>query len=67
MAARVEVVIEPLAVGYADAAKMIGVGRTKVWQLAKEGKLKTIKIGADSKITVESIRKYVADLAAASG
>lgn len=67
MAAKTEVVIEPVAVSYEDAGKMLGIGRTKAWQLAKEGKLKTIKIGADSKIVVESIRKFVAELAAGSG
>jgi len=61
----VTVAVEPVAVGYETAGEMLGVGRTKAWQLAKEGKLQTIKIGADRKVVVESIRRYVAELALA--
>jgi hypothetical protein len=62
--AQVVIEIEPEAVSYEDAGRMLGVGRTKAWQLAKEGKIKTIKIGADDKVVVASIRRFVADLAA---
>jgi hypothetical protein len=41
---------------------MLGIGRTKAWQLARDGKLKTVKVGADNKIVVASIRSFVAEL-----
>jgi hypothetical protein len=61
----ISVVIEPVAVGFETAGEMLGVGKTKAWELAKAGKLDTIKIGADSKVVVESIRRFVASELAA--
>lgn len=55
------VFIEPLAVKRSTAAKMLDCGATKIYGLCRAGKLKTIKVGADRRITVESIKQYVAD------
>jgi hypothetical protein len=49
--------LEPVAVRRATAAKMLDCGVTTVWRLCKEGKLDTIKIGADERVTVESIKR----------
>jgi hypothetical protein len=62
MVTKVDVFIEPVLVSYEDAGKMLGIGRTKAWQLARDGKLKTVKVGADNKIVVASIRSFVAEL-----
>jgi excisionase family DNA binding protein len=57
MAVNEEVVaIEPVAVRRRTAAQMLDCSETTVWKLAKEGKLKTVKVGADDRITVASIR-----------
>jgi len=49
--------LEPIAVKRSTAAKMLDCGPTTIWRLCKEGKLDTIKIGADERITVASIRR----------
>jgi len=49
--------LEPVAVKKSTAAKMLDCGATTIWRLCKEGKLDTIKIGEDDRITVESIRR----------
>jgi hypothetical protein len=55
------VAIEPVAVKRATAARMLECGPTKIWELCKSGKLATIKVGADDRVTVDSIRRFVAD------
>jgi excisionase family DNA binding protein len=55
-----EVTLEPLAVKRSTAAKLIDCGTTKVYELCRAGKLATIKVGADDRITIESIKRYVA-------
>ena len=54
------VVIEPLVVKPTTAARMIDCGGTKIWELCKQGVLDTIQVGADKRVTVESIKRYVA-------
>lgn len=49
--------LEPIAVKRSTAAKMLDCGPTTIWRLCKEGKLDTIKIGNDDRITVASIRR----------
>ncbi len=53
------VTVEAIAVKRSTAAKMLDCGATKVWELQKAGELQTMKIGADDRITVASIRAYV--------
>jgi excisionase family DNA binding protein len=50
--------VEPVAVRRRTAAQMLDCGETTVWRLCKEGKLDTIKVGKDDRITVASIKKY---------
>ena len=50
------VVIEPVAVRRRTAAAMLDCSESTVRKLEVEGKLKTILIGADRRITVESIK-----------
>jgi excisionase family DNA binding protein len=49
--------LEPIAVKGTTAAKMLDCGATTIWRLVKNGTLETIKIGSDTRITVESIRR----------
>lgn len=49
--------IEPVAVKRKTAARMLDCGETTVWRLQKEGKLETVKVGEDDRITVESIKR----------
>jgi hypothetical protein len=38
---------------------MLDCGETKIYELQRAGDLDTIKLGADTRITVDSIRRYV--------
>jgi excisionase family DNA binding protein len=54
------VVLEPIAVRRPTAAKMLDCSESTVFKLEREGKLKTVKIGADRRITVASIKALLA-------
>ena len=43
--------VEPICVRINDAARMIGVGRTKVYELISSGELETVKIGKATRVT----------------
>ena len=51
--------IEPLCVRVNDAALMIGVGRTKLYELISRGELETVKIGKATRITTASLHRLV--------
>lgn len=53
--------MEPITVTTAEAARSIGIGKTKLFALIGEGRLKTIKLGGKVLVTVESIRQLVED------
>ena len=50
---------EPICVKVNDAARMIGVGRTKLYELIANGELETIKIGKATRITTASLHRLV--------
>lgn len=50
--------VEPVAVKRTTAARMLDCGATTIWRLCKEGKLDTIKVGNDERVTVESIKRF---------
>ncbi|MCC6478320.1 MAG: helix-turn-helix domain-containing protein [Sphingomonadaceae bacterium] len=51
--------VEPICVRVNDAARMIGVGRTKLYELIACGELETIKIGKATRITTASLHRLV--------
>lgn len=51
--------VEPICVRVNDAARMIGVGRTKLYELISRGELETVKIGKATRITMASLHKLV--------
>ena len=53
------VTLEPVAVRKSTAAKMLDCGERKVYELCRAGKLSTVKLGADDRVTVESIKRFV--------
>jgi excisionase family DNA binding protein len=53
--------MEKLAVSVSDACRLIGIGRTKVYELIKEGRLQTVKLGRRTVIKVDSIRSLLAE------
>lgn len=51
--------VEPLCVRVNDAARMIGIGRTKLYELISSGELETVKIGKATRITTASLHRLV--------
>lgn len=49
--------MEPVLCSIADAARMLGIGKTKTYNLIDEGHLKTVFIGTRRLVTVESISR----------
>lgn len=55
--------MEVLSCPINDTARMLGMGRTKVYQLINQGKLDTVKIGKRNYVKMASIRKLVGEAA----
>ena len=51
--------VEPICVRVNDAARMIGIGRTKLCELISRGELETVKIGKATRITTASLHRLV--------
>jgi excisionase family DNA binding protein len=49
--------MEPVTISITGAAKALGLGRTSVYALIKEGRLETIKIGRRHLVKTASIRR----------
>lgn len=47
----------PLAISINDTAKVLGVGRSSIYGLMKEGRLESIKIGRRTLLTTASINR----------
>ncbi|QOT71194.1 helix-turn-helix domain-containing protein [Sphingobium fuliginis] len=50
---------EPICVRVNDAARMIGVGRTKLYELIAAGEVETVKLGKATRITTASLHDLV--------
>lgn len=51
--------VEPICVKVNDAARMIGVGRTKLYELIASGEIEVVKLGKLTRITTASLHKMV--------
>lgn len=51
--------MEPITVSINDAAKALGLGRTSIYVLIREGRLETVKLGRRNLVKVESIRRLL--------
>lgn len=49
--------MEPVLCSIADTAKVLGIGRTKTYELISGGRLDTVFIGVRRMVTVESIKR----------
>jgi excisionase family DNA binding protein len=49
----------PLLISIDQAAGRLSVGRTKIYELAAEGKLQLVKIGRATRVVVASIETFV--------
>lgn len=51
--------LPPVLCSVADAARALGIGKTKTYSLISEQLLDTVSIGSRRLVTVESIRRLV--------
>ena len=54
-----ELTPEPLAVRIPTAMQLIGIRRSKLYELIKSGELRTVKVGRATLITMSSLRRLV--------
>lgn len=52
---------EPLAVRVPEACRMIGIGRSKLYELIAEGAIHVVKIGSVTVIPVAQLRALIGD------
>jgi excisionase family DNA binding protein len=52
--------MDALTTSVSDAAKALGIGRTSIYALIREGRLEVVKLGRRTLITTDSIRRLVA-------
>lgn len=50
---------DPICVRINDAARMIGVGRTKLYELIAAREIETVKLGKSTRITTTSLRELI--------
>lgn len=51
--------LEPLAYSIADASRVSSIGRTRLYELIREGRLETRKIGKRTLIPAASLRALI--------
>lgn len=56
--------MQQLLVDVTSAATILGIGRSKLYQLLTSGKLQKVKIGKRCLIPADALRKFVQDLQA---
>ena len=51
--------VDPICVRINDAARMIGVGRTKLYELIADGEVETVKLGKSTRVITASLHRLV--------
>ena len=51
--------IEPIAVRISDAVRLIGLGRSKIYELIASGEIEIVKVGSATLIPVANLRKLI--------
>lgn len=54
--------MDPLAVNVLEAARLIGVSRTRLYQLIRDGRLRKMKSGGRTLFLVQDLRDYLGSL-----
>jgi excisionase family DNA binding protein len=54
-----ELTIQPLSVRIPDACRMTGIGRSKLYELIRDGRIRTIKVGAITLIPVCALADFL--------
>ena len=53
--------MDPIAISIEDARKALGIGRTKLYELVGQGRLKTLRVGRRRLVVVASIHALIDD------
>jgi excisionase family DNA binding protein len=53
-------VVEPIAVRVPDAARLIGLSRSRLYELMKRGEVEYVKVGGATLIPYEALRDFIA-------
>ncbi len=51
--------MEAITTSIKDTAKALGLGRTSIYALIREGRLETIKLGRRTLVKVDSVRRLL--------
>lgn len=51
--------LTPIAIRIPKAARMLGIGRSKFYQLMRSGDVRTIKVGRATLVVVQSLHDFV--------
>lgn len=51
--------MDPITVSTADAARMLGIGKTKLFRLISEGEIDTVRLGGQRLIKVASLHDLI--------
>jgi excisionase family DNA binding protein len=54
--------IAPITVRIPEACRMIGIGRSKMYELIQEGRVETVKLGTSTLVVVESLASLIAGI-----
>ncbi len=54
--------IDPRLLTVRQAAEVLGLGRSKVYELIAAGRLETVSIGRSRRVPFDALRAFVADL-----
>ena len=55
--------MEPINLSIIDAARALGIGRSKLYELINAGQLETVKLGTRTLVRVASIKAFSDSLA----
>lgn len=53
--------LKPLLISIPEAARLIGLGKSKFYALVKAGDITLVKLGGRSLVSVEALHDYVAE------
>jgi len=56
--------LEPRLVSIADAASLLGIGRSKAYELAREGRLPTVDLDGRRLVSLQALDTFIAELGA---
>ena len=54
--------VPPILFTTAEVARLLGIGRCRVYDLIRERELRSVKVGASRRVSARALRDYVEDL-----